>query len=84
MNGDMDTAEEIKGKEESALAVVTAFSLPKYAVDSVRFYKEHPEVFKNEVLSGITARARVDSSRGIRLRAPDGSFRAGPSASLQE
>ena len=30
------------------------FSLPKYAVDSLTHYKNNPESFKNEVLSGIT------------------------------
>ena len=54
MDSDLADAKEIKAAEESAWEILTGFSLPKYAVDSLTHYKNNPESFKNEVLSGIT------------------------------
>jgi len=54
MNSDLADAQEVKAAEESAWEILTGFSLPKYAVDSLTHYKNNPESFKNEVLSGIT------------------------------
>ena len=54
MNSDLADATEVKAAEESAWEILTGFSLPKYAVDSLTHYKNNPESFKNEVLSGIT------------------------------
>ena len=54
MDSDLADAKEVKAAEESAWEILTGFSLPKYAVDSLTHYKNNPESFKNEVLSGIT------------------------------
>ena len=54
MESDLADAQEVKAAEESAWEILTGFSLPKYAVDSLTHYKNNPESFKNEVLSGIT------------------------------
>ncbi|CAH0370836.1 unnamed protein product [Pelagomonas calceolata] len=54
MDSDLADAQEVKAAEESAWEILTGFSLPKYAVDSLTHYKNNPESFKNEVLSGIT------------------------------
>ena len=54
MNSELADATEVKAAEESAWEILTGFSLPKYAVDSLTHYKNNPESFKNEVLSGIT------------------------------
>ena len=54
MNSDLADATEVKAAEESAWEILTGFSLPKYAVDSLTHFKNNPESFKNEVLSGIT------------------------------
>ena len=54
MDSDLADAQEVKAAEESAWEILTGFSLPKYAVDSLTHYKNNPDSFKNEVLSGIT------------------------------
>ena len=54
MDSDLADAKEVKAAEESAWEILTGFSLPKYAVDSLTHYRNNPESFKNEVLSGIT------------------------------
>jgi len=54
MESHLADAQEVKAAEESAWEILTGFSLPKYAVDSLTHYKNNPESFKNEVLSGIT------------------------------
>ena len=68
MDSDLADAKEIKAAEESAWEILTGFSLPKYAVDSLTHYKNNPESFKNEVLSGITvAVMQVPESSRSRL-----------------
>ena len=57
MDSDLADAKEVKAAEESAWEILTGFSLPKYAVDSLTHYKHNPESFKNEVLSGIPWRS---------------------------
>ena len=47
MNSDLADAQEVKAAEESAWEILTGFSLPKYAVDSLTHYKNNPESFKN-------------------------------------
>ena len=44
----------VSGQDENAWRIITSFSLSQYCIDSVKFYASNVEMFKNEILSGIT------------------------------